>query len=74
MAITVLACSHLVFRIETCAFLFSDTINTRVSTCAAGIDPLCTEQVNKIYVYFFKPSDLFVHVVMVTRRGGASSF
>lgn len=54
MAITVLACAHLVFRIETCAFLFSDTITTRVSTCAAGIDPLCTEQVNKIYVYFFK--------------------
>ena len=23
-----------------------------VNTCA-GIDPLCTEQVNKIYVYFF---------------------
>lgn len=22
---------------------------------SAGIDPVCTEQVNKIYVYFFKP-------------------
>lgn len=28
-----------------------------VNTCA-GNDPLCTEQVNKIYVYFFKPFSL----------------
>lgn len=28
-----------------------------VITCA-GIDPVCTEQVNKIYVYFFKALSL----------------
>lgn len=38
-----------------------------VNTCA-GIDPLCTEQVNKIYVYFFKSLSGF-SVLLVTQTG-----
>lgn len=70
-SITVL--SSFTSELKTRAFLFSDTINTcwrvstTVNTCAVGIDPLCTEQVNKIYVYFLKAR--LVSVVMVTRRG-----
>lgn len=44
-----------------------------VNTCA-GIDPLCTEQVNKIYVYFFKWLRLVslssVCMLSLTQMGG----
>lgn len=80
MALTVLLFSFSHFRKaclslknwKLCLFIFLYHLHVlifpMVNTCA-GIDPLCTEQVNKIYVYFFNPLSLVSECVLCCTDG-----